>query len=58
MKKNNMSASDTSIQIFLNMEKQDIANTKKLNMNFLTVNAPRKFNGKYLGILIASLIIT
>ena len=53
-----MSASDTSIQIFLNMEKQDIANTKKLNMNFLTVNAPRKFNGKYLGILIASLIIT
>ena len=58
MNNRNMLASDTPIKSFLNMEKQDITNEKKLNMNILRVDASSKLNGEYFGILSTSLTIT
>ena len=44
--KRKISASFTPIQNFLTMEKQDIENAKKRNMDILTVDISRKLNGK------------
>ena len=57
MKKKKISSSAKSIQNFLNMNKQDMVNTKHFEYEFLNSEHIKKINEKYLGILSKSLTV-